>query len=247
MSNFVPTCRQALISLLGARAVFTTRPQAGNSPSGSNLAVVRLAARSRRCPIGCLLSPTGTSTKSGPASPRTPLRQQPTDSSTTSSTDSIYWPNNRGWPCTSGVRHWRAILRSRELRHLLSSRRQRRSDRPGSSWTPRSDRGLVGVKLRFQASPNRRRKSARSGWNTDDLCSAERAKSLRSATNARDPSPSSPPGGASGSRAPAPWCQSRRPSASVSTPLQAPGSREWVPARSSDSLRSLKRHIEERG
>jgi plasmid stabilization system protein ParE len=26
-----------------------------------------------------------------------------------------------------------------------------------------------------QASPNRRRKSARSGWNTDDLCSAERA------------------------------------------------------------------------
>ena len=90
-------------------------------------------------------------------------------------------------PCTSGVRHWRAILRSRELRHLLSSRRRRRSDRPGSSWTPRSDRGLVGVKLRSQASPNRRRKSARSGWNGDDLCSAARAKSLRSASNRSRP------------------------------------------------------------
>jgi plasmid stabilization system protein ParE len=72
VSNFVPTCRQALISLLVAREVFPTKPQAANSPSGSNLAVVRLAPRSRRCPIGCLLSPSGTSTKSGPTSPRTP-------------------------------------------------------------------------------------------------------------------------------------------------------------------------------
>jgi len=35
--------------------------------------------------------------KSGPMSPRTLLRQRPTDSSTTASTDSICWPNSRGW------------------------------------------------------------------------------------------------------------------------------------------------------
>ena len=67
------------------------------------------------------------------------------------------------------------------------SRRERRSDRPRSSCTPRSDRGLVGVKLRFQASPNRRRKSARSGWNADDVRSAAREKSLRSASNRSRP------------------------------------------------------------
>ena len=60
-------------------------------------------------------------------------------------------------------------------------------DRPGSSWTTRSDRGLVGVTLTSQASPNRRRKSGRSGWKVEDLRSAVRAKSLRSASNRSRP------------------------------------------------------------
>ena len=38
-----------------------------------------------------------------------------------------------------------------------------------------------------QGSPNRRRKSPRSGWNTDDLGSEERAMSLRSASNRSRP------------------------------------------------------------
>ena len=36
-------------------------------------------ARSRRCSIGCPLSLSGTSSRSGPTSPRTPARQRPTD------------------------------------------------------------------------------------------------------------------------------------------------------------------------
>lgn len=53
--------------------------------------------------------------------------------------------------------------------------------------TTRPDRGLVGVKLRFQASPSRRRRSPRAGWNMGDCCSADRAKSLRSASNRSRP------------------------------------------------------------
>ena len=99
----------------------------------------------------------------------------------------IYWPNSRGWAVHVRRSALACDLSSRELRHLLSSRRRRRSDRAGSSWTTRSDRSLVGVKLRSQASPNRRRKSARSGWTIDDLRSAARAKSLRSASNRSRP------------------------------------------------------------
>lgn len=136
---------------------------------------------------------------------------------TPSLSDSSCWPSSPGW-----VAYGRSSERAFD--HSLSRITSSTTDTRGKSLSaescmagaikPRLGRSqaeiLYGARSgrrpanadRAQTGPNRRRKSPRSDWNTDDLCSAERAKSLRSAS-----SPSRP-GEASGSRALVPSCRS---------------------------------------